>query len=110
MAWKWAREVWMGRTPPAVNSPASPLQLPTRRYPQWYVAELPYQGGVPILKRSSMTGGGFVPMRSLAGKEAPSWQPYATPVSSMLGGGQLPSRPPFTTALGGNAAATGSGV
>lgn len=68
--------------------------------PTWHVGHLVFQGGVPNLKRSSMTGGGFVPQRDgYAGKEGPSWQPYATPVVSAVGGGSLPSRSNFLTSL-----------
>ena len=78
--------------------------------PVWHVGHLVYQGGVPRLKRSSMTGGGFIPAGrqillglSTRGKEAPSWQPYATPVNSMTGSGFIPSRPNFLTRLFGGA-------
>lgn len=73
--------------------------------PVWHVEHLVYQGGVPMLKRSSMTGGGFIPHKpgqiglATRGREAPSWQPYATPVSSMSGSGLTPSRVNFLTRL-----------
>lgn len=67
--------------------------------PVWHVNHLVYQGGVPKLKASSLTGGGFLPQRDLAGKEQPSWQPYATPVHSQVGAGYFPSRPNFLTPL-----------
>jgi hypothetical protein len=74
--------------------------------PVWHVGHLVYQGGIPRLKRSSMTGGGFIPAgRQLTvglptrGHESPSWQPYATPVSSISGSGITPSRPNFLTRL-----------
>lgn len=74
--------------------------------PVWHVEHLVYQGGNPRLKRSSMTGGGFIPAgRQLLvglptrGHEMPSWQPYATPVVSMTGPGFAPSRPNFLTRL-----------
>jgi hypothetical protein len=95
--------------PPAVMSHAIPQYAPTVWRPEWLVGHLVYQGGVPILKRSSLTGGGFIPSKSFAGKEALSWQPYATPVSSVVGGGQVPSRPNFTTPLA-NGQAVGNGV
>lgn len=82
--------------------PAADQALPSRWRPIWHVGHLVFQGGVPILKRSSMTGGGFIPARSFAGREAPSWQPYATPVSSALGPGFFASRPPFLTPLAGS--------
>lgn len=85
--------------PAAVDSPASPQQAPLYWRPEWKVGHLVYQGGVPILKASSMTGGGFLPVRQWRGKEPPSIQPYATPVGSMVGGGLLPSRPNFLTSL-----------
>lgn len=85
--------------PPAVDSPASPQQAPLYWRPEWLVGHLVYQGGIPILKRSSMTGGGFLPARQWAGREPPSIQPYATPITSSVGGGLLPKRPNFLTAL-----------
>lgn len=85
--------------PPAVDSPASPQTAPLYYRPVWHVGHLVYQGGVPILKRSSMTGGGFLPVRQWRGKEPPSIQPYATPVTSAVGSGLLPKRPNFLTAL-----------
>lgn len=85
--------------PAAVDSPASPQQAPLYWRPEWLAGHLVYQGGVPILKRSSMTGGGLIPARQWRGREPPSIQPYATPVASYVGGGSLPSRPNFLTAL-----------
>ena len=78
--------------------------------PVWHVGHLVYQGGIPKLKRSSLTGGGFIPAgRQILiglptrGEEGPSWQPYATPVNSMTGSGFTPSRPNFLTRLFGGA-------
>ena len=97
-----------------VKDPAD--QLVANQYePQWYrpvwhVGHLVYKGGIPALKRSSMTGGGFIPAgRQILiglptrGEEGPSWQPYATPVGSMTGSGCAPSRPNFLTRLFGGA-------
>lgn len=81
--------------------PVDKQQPPLFWRPIWYVGHLVYQGGNPILKRSSLTGGGFLPQRDLAGHEQPGWQPYATPISSAVGSGALPSRPNFTTGLSG---------
>lgn len=90
--------------PPVLKDhhPAVAQAAPKYYRPVWHVNHLVYQAGCPILKRSSMTGGGFLPMKDFAGHEAPGWQPYATPVSSQIGGGQLPSRVNFLTLLGGN--------
>ncbi len=93
---------WTG-LPKVVTDGASPQEAPLYYRPVWHVGHLVYQGGIPKLKRSSMTGGGFIPVRQWAGKEAPSTQPYATPVGSVTGGGQIPSRPNFLTALFGGA-------
>jgi hypothetical protein len=78
--------------------------------PVWHVGHLVYQGGIPNLKQSSMTGGGFIPAgRQILvglptrGHESPSWQPYATPVNSMTGSGFAPARPNFLTRLFGGA-------
>lgn len=67
--------------------------------PSWRVGHLVYQGGNPMLRASSLTGGGFLPRKDFAGHESPSWQPYATPISSQIGGGVFPSRANFLTAL-----------
>ena len=78
--------------------------------PVWHVENLVSKGGIPALKRSSMTGGGFIPAgRQILiglptrGEEGPSWQPYATPVNSMTGSGFAPSRPNFLSRLFGGA-------
>lgn len=90
--------------PPAIFEPASPQQAPLLYRPVWHVGHLVYQGGVPYLKQSALNGGGFIPYANAPrGKEQPFWQPYVTPVSSMAGGGSMPSRPNFLTRLlGGN--------
>lgn len=89
---------WTG-LPSVINTPASPQTTPLYYRPVWHVGHFVYQGGVPKLKRSSMTGGGFIPVRQWRGKEPPSIQPYATPVGSFVGGGKVPDRPNFLTAL-----------
>lgn len=74
-------------------------EAPLYYRPVWHVNHLVYQGGNPKLKRSSLTGGGFIPQRSLAGKEAPSWKPFTPTLVSTTGGGLVPSRPNFLLAL-----------
>jgi hypothetical protein len=88
------------------NHPVAKQQPPLFWRPIWHVAHLVYQGGNPILKRSSLAGGGFLPQRDLAGKEQPGWQPYATPVISAVGSGFLASRVNFLTALSGGQSTT----
>ncbi len=92
------------------HHPAISQRAPLLWRPVWHVGHLVYQGGVPILKRSSMTGGGFIPHKAgqasflaTRGKEGPGWQPYATPISSMTGSGFAPDRPNFLTRLFGGA-------
>lgn len=85
------------------HRPVADQRAPLYWRPVWHVGHLVFQGGIPTLKRSSLTGGGFLPMKDLAGREAPSWQPYATPISSQTGGGFTPARPNFTQALAGGA-------
>lgn len=104
------RNHWRGTTdlPAAVFEPASPQQAPLYYRPVWHVGHLVYQGGIPYLSASSLTGGGFLPVRDgYAGKQPPAWQGYATPVSSIVGGGTLPSRPNFLTRLLGGRVTTG---
>jgi hypothetical protein len=89
------------------------LVAPEYYRPVWHVGHLVYQGGVPNLKRSSLTGPGFIPQNAAhaymggglatRGHQQPSWQPYATPVSSQTGSGFAPSRPNFLTRLFGGA-------
>lgn len=81
------------------RGPVANQYVPLYFRPRWHVEHLVYQGGNPKLPVSSMTGGGFLPQKDLAGREAPSWQPYATPVSSLFGGGVLASRPNFLQPL-----------
>lgn len=87
----------------STHNPIAAQMAPVYWRPVWHVGHLVYQGGVPMLRRSSQTGGGFLPMKDYAGHEGPSWQPYATPVTSSVGSGALPSRPNFLTALFGGA-------
>ncbi len=84
------------------HNPIADQGPPAYYRPVWHVGHLVFQEGIPRLKASSLTGGGFLPMRDLAGHEQPGWQPFAIPMGSAIGGGALPSRPPFTTLLGGS--------
>ena len=76
---------------------------PTKWRPEWTVPHLVYQGGLDYLPRYSLTGGGFIPAykgkTGFAGKEGLLIQPYVTPISSLVGGGQVPARTNFLTAL-----------
>lgn len=81
------------------HHPIDHLTAPTRNRPSWYVPMLVFQGGTPNLSRSSWAGGGFLPMKTLRGRETPGWQPYAQPLASQVGGGMVPTRPNFLTAL-----------
>lgn len=91
----------------ASYDPADSQQAPTRYRPVWHVGHLVFKGGVPDLKRASMVGGGFIPIKDgFAGKTGSAWQEYATPVSSMVGPGTMPSRPNFLTRLFGGARGT----
>ena len=87
--------------PFAVNNPADPQQAPLLYRPVWHVGHLVFQGGIPKLKRSPMNGGGFLYARDAGARQGLVWNPYATPVGSLVGGGLMPSRPAFTTPLGG---------
>lgn len=90
------------RTLLRTHHPVADQSAPQLYRPVWHVGHLVYQGGNPKLKRSSLTGGGFIPMRDPPmGHEMPSWQPYATPVASAIGSGFFASRPNFLTPLGG---------
>jgi len=88
------------------SAPHHPVadQLPPSKWrPEWTVPHLVFQGGEPRIPRYSLTGGGFIPhykgKSGFAGKEGLLYQPYVTPISSMTGGGQVPSRTNFLTAL-----------
>jgi hypothetical protein len=81
------------------HNPIAAQQAPMYYRPVWHVGHLVFQGGVPNLKRSSLTGGGFIYKKDLFGMEGPSWQPYATPLTSAVGSGIIPRRSNFLTAL-----------
>jgi hypothetical protein len=81
------------------HHPVTDQAAPSRWRPQWTVPHLVYQGGDPRLPKYSLTGGGFIPTKSFAGKEGLMWQPYVTPISSQTGGGFIAARPNFLTAL-----------
>jgi len=84
--------------------PVDMQQAPARYRPVWHVNHLVYEGGVPVLKRSSLTGGGFLPLKDgYAGKQNNVWLNYSTPVVPTLGSGALPKRPNFLTRLFGGA-------
>ena len=84
--------------------PVAVQSAPARYRPVWHVDHLVFQAGVPVLRRDSLTGGGFLPMKDgFAGKQNNVWLNYTTPVSSQVGGGALPSRPNFLTRLLGGA-------
>jgi hypothetical protein len=89
----------MAIDPYATHNPAVDQAMPRVWRPLWHVGHLVYQAGVARLKTSSLTGGGFIPQRSLSGGQGGSLQSYYTPVASAIGGGQLPSRPNFLTPL-----------
>lgn len=94
-------------TVPETYHPVLDQGLPSRYRPVWHVGHLVYQAGNPRLKRSSLTGGGFLPLgtRGTRGREAPSWQPLATGLASLTGGGIIPARPNFLTRLFGGTVA-----
>jgi hypothetical protein len=92
--------------PRAPHIPTADMAPPALYTPVWHVGHLVYQGGVPRLKASSLTGGGFLPRKDFAGKEAPMWQPYATPLVSVTGAGFAPSNPNYLLPLGGPTSTT----
>lgn len=73
--------------------------LPARNRPQWYVGYLTFQDGNPRLKRSSLTGSGFVYNRDVTGKFQPVIVLQTSRTSSLTGSGLVPSRFPFLTNL-----------
>ena len=94
--------------PPIALDPRSQQHLPLYYRPVWEVGHLVYQGGIPFLPPAPLNGGGFIPYRSPpAGKEAPGWQNYVTPISSAVGGGSMPSRPNFLMRLLGGLTSSG---
>lgn len=84
-------------TPP--HHPVGDQGAPRQWRPEWRVNHLVYQSGYDRIPRYSLTGGGFIPKKSFRGREGLLYQPYVTPVSSMVGGGQVPSRTNFLTSL-----------
>lgn len=84
------------------SAPYHPVndQGPPRKWrPEWTVPHLVFQDGQDRIPRYSLTGGGFIPKKSFAGREGLLYQPYVTPLSSLVGGGQVPSRTNFLTSL-----------
>lgn len=85
------------------HNPASDYGIPSRNQPEWTVPYLTFQAGQDRIPRYSLTGGGFLPTykgtTGFRGKEGLMYQPYVTPLSSLAGGGQVPSRTNFLTAL-----------
>lgn len=82
--------------------------VPTRLRPQWYVGYMVFQGGVPNLRKSSMTGGGQIVAQDLGLLHPNVMKDYTPPITSSVGGGQVASRPPFLQALFGGTQGTGS--
>jgi hypothetical protein len=81
---------------------------PGRYIPEWRVGNLVFQSGNPRLKASSMTGGGQIYGHEYTGDFVPLMQAYTTPIISTVGGGQIPARPSFLTALFGGAQGNGN--
>jgi hypothetical protein len=81
------------------HDPVTDQGAPRNWRPEWTVPHLVYQDGQDRIPRYSLTGGGFIPAKSFRGREPLLWQPYVTPIASMVGGGQVPARTNFLTAL-----------
>lgn len=88
------------RPPPIATAAGTMYHLPRYYRPVWHPGHLVYQGGVPFLPPSPVNGGGFFPKQdAYRGNEGAAMQTYATPVSSVVGAGSLPSRPNFLMRL-----------
>lgn len=83
----------------APHDPVGDQGAPRKWRPEWKVPHLVYQDGQDRIPRYSLTGGGFIPTKSFRGREPLLWQPYVTPIASMVGGGQVPTRTNFLTSL-----------
>lgn len=70
-----------------------------RLKPIWQVGFLTYQNGLPKTPRVSITGPGIIPARQYAGWQQPTVHNYGTRSQSLTGGGKMPVRPGFLTAL-----------
>jgi hypothetical protein len=94
--------------PAAVLNDRTPQHAPRYYRPVWHVGHLVYQGGIPLLPDAPINGGGFLPAKDgYRGKEGNAWWLYSSPVTSQVGGGSLPARPNFLTALFGGRITTG---
>jgi hypothetical protein len=83
-------------------------ETPTRNRPQWYVPWLVFQGGTSRIRIGSLTGGGQIYGHELGMPNPPVMTAYATPVASLVGGGQVVSNPPWLQALIGGQSGNGS--
>lgn len=72
---------------------------PSKNRPQWYAGYLVFQNGVPMLKRSSLTGGGVIYPKDWTGNFQPVVVVHTSPTTSLTGPGSVPSRFPFLTSL-----------
>lgn len=72
---------------------------PSRVAPQWYVGYLTFRDGKTLLKRSSMTGGGFIYAKDYSGNFQPVIVVHRGPSVSLTGGGILPQHMPGLTSL-----------
>lgn len=79
---------------------------PTLIAPEWTVSYLVFQAGIPRLKSASITGGGQVYGHEYLGFFRPVVKGYTPAISSLTGGGQIPSSPPFLTRLFGGGSQT----
>lgn len=81
---------------------------PLRFRPEWRVGALVFKGGAPDLKASSMTGGGQIYGREFRAYGQQVISTYTPGIASQVGGGQVPARPAFLSALFGGNQGTGS--
>lgn len=71
----------------------------TRNRPELYAGYLTFQNGIPFTRTASLIGGGTLVRRNWTGTFPPQVAGYSTPISSIVGGGNIVARPGFLQSL-----------
>lgn len=80
----------------------------TKIAPEWTVANLVFQAGVPRSRMGSITGGGQIYGHEYQGTFQPLIAGYSPGISAIMGSGQILANPPFLTPLFGGQTGIGS--
>lgn len=94
--------------PEAVTDQYMGYTRPGRLIPEWRVQFLVFQGGNSRIRLGSMTGGGQLYGHEPAGAFMPVLVNYGTPITSVVAGGQVVSKPAWLTSLFGGSSGSSS--